>query len=283
MRILLTGGDGFTGRHLSQRAAAAGHEVVPVTADLREPARLREALRGEHADAVVHLAAISYVAHQDERAFYDVNLFGTLNLLEALHAAGVTPSRIVLASSANVYGNCERSPIAETEPPAPVNHYAMSKLAMEHLAVAKAPRTGLTFVRPFNYTGPGQPSHFVIPKLVDHFRRRAPEIALGNVEVQREYNDVRFTCDALLALLRPDTPTGTYNICTGVPHSLGEVIGLLEELTDHHPRITRDPALVRPQEIHRLCGDPARLRAACGTLPAYTLRETLAWMLEATP
>jgi nucleoside-diphosphate-sugar epimerase len=283
LRILLTGADGFTGRHLEQRARAAGHEVLPLAADLRDAAAVRQALQGVQADAVVHLAAIAFVAHEDERAFYDVNLFGTLNLLAALREGGALPRRIVLASSANVYGNAERSPIPESQPPAPVNHYAMSKLAMEHLAAAKADAASLVVIRPFNYTGPGQSPDFVIPKLVDHFRRRAPEIRLGNIDVEREYNDVRFTCEAILGLLREQAPVGTYNICTGVPHSLAEVIALLERLTGHHPRITTDPALVRPHEIRRLCGDPSRLRSACPSLPEFTLQDTLAWMLEAAP
>jgi nucleoside-diphosphate-sugar epimerase len=280
LRILLTGAEGFTGRHFADQARATGHDILPLQADLRDAQSVREALRGEPVDAVVHLAAIAFVAHRDEQAFYDVNLFGTLNLLEAVRAAGIKPSRVLLASSANIYGNCERSPIAEHQAPAPVNHYAMSKLAMEHLAQAKAGDLPLVIARPFNYTGPGQSGDFVIPKLVDHFRRRAETIALGNLHVEREYNDVRFACGAYLALLKPGAPLGTFNICSGKTHSLGAVIDELSRLTGHTPRIESDPALVRPNEIHRLCGDPARLDAACPGLSRPPLAETLRWMLE---
>lgn len=280
MRILLTGSDGFTGRHLTQRALAAGHEIVPLTADLRDPAAVQRDVAAAQADVVLHLAAIAFVAHADERAFYDVNLFGTLNLLSALSATARRPKRVLLASSANVYGNCENSPIAETQPPAPVNHYAMSKLAMEHMALAKAAALPLVVARPFNYTGPGQALDFVIPKLVDHFRRRAPTIALGNVHVEREYNDVRFTSEALLRLAQSGPAPATYNICTGVTHSIQQVIAQLEALTGHRIEVEVDPAFVRRNEIHRLCGDPARLQAACPRLPAYSLTDTLAWMLE---
>lgn len=280
MRILLTGAEGFTGRHFMRLAREAGHEVQPLEVDLRDAQAVRQRLAGASPDAVVHLAAISFVAHHDERAFYDVNLFGTLNLLEAIRANGLAPARVLLASSANIYGNCAHSPIGEGVPPAPVNHYAMSKLAMEHMAAARASGLPLVIARPFNYTGPWQSADFVIPKLVDHFARRAPSIALGNLEVEREYNDVRFACAAYLGLLDARAPCGTYNVCTGVTHSLGEVIEQLTLLTGHRPRIDRDPKLVRPHEIQRLCGDPSRLEQACPGLPRHTLAQTLAWMLE---
>lgn len=280
MRILLTGAEGFTGRHFVPLAQAAGHEVVPLACDVRDAAAVVREVDAARADAVVHLAAIAFVAHEDERAFYDVNLFGTLNLLEALLQARHRPRRVLLASSANVYGNCEASPIAETQPPAPVNHYAMSKLAMEHLGAAKAGGLPLVVARPFNYTGPGQALDFVIPKLVDHFRRRAATVCLGNLEVEREYNDVRFTCGALLGLLQPGAPAGTFNICSGTTHSIRQVLDQLQALTGHSIQVEVAGSLVRKHEIRRLCGDPARLRAACPALPSYSLTETLAWMLE---
>src|SRR5690606_29793103 len=136
------------------------------------------------------------------------------------------PRSVLLASSANVYGNTECSPIAETQPPAPVNHYAMSKLAMEHMARTYADRLPLFFTRPFNYTGPGQDASFVIPKLVTHFARRAPAVELGNLDVEREFNDVRFVCEAYLSLLQKAVPGEVYNICTGAPLTLRAVIDL---------------------------------------------------------
>jgi nucleoside-diphosphate-sugar epimerase len=187
---------------------------------------------------------------------------------------------VLLASSANVYGNCAHSPIGESQLPAPVNHYAMSKFAMENMARARFPELPLVVVRPFNYTGPGQEPQFVIPKLVDHFRRRAPRVTLGNLHVQREYNDVRFVCDAYLRLLETPSPDPVYNICTGVTYDFNAVIGMLQEITGHQIRVEVDPALVRANEVHRLCGDPARLREAAGSLRARSLEETLRWMLD---
>jgi len=281
LKILLTGADGFTGRHFAQRAQAAGHEVVAVRSDLTQAEAVAREVASTPADAAVHLAAIAFVGHANERAFYDVNLFGTLNLLRALKLTGRRWRKVLLASSANVYGNSMESPITEAHVPAPVNHYAMSKLAMEHMARAGYRELPLVITRPFNYTGPGQASEFVIPKLVDHFRDRLGTIAMGNLHVEREYNDVRFVCEAYLRLLADENTSGTYNVCTGRPYSIDDALALLQKLTGHRVEVTVDPAFVRTNEVHTLCGDPARLQQAIGAVPAYSLEDTLQWMLAA--
>lgn len=281
MKILLTGADGFTGVHFMRIAAQAGHQVVPLQANLTHAAAVAQEVAALDFDAVVHLAAISFVGHSDDRAFYDVNLFGSLHLLDALAGRRRGALRkVLLASSANVYGNCEQSPIPESQTPAPANHYAMSKLAMEYMAAARADGLPLVLARPFNYTGPGQEAQFVIPKLVDHFRRRAPVVALGNLDVEREYNDVRFVCEAYLRLLEAPQSGGIYNVCTGATYNFAEVLGMLRTLTGHQLDVTVDKAFVRAREVHRLCGDPSRLAQAVGTLPSYSLSDTLAWMLS---
>lgn len=279
MRIAITGARGFTGRLFTERAAAAGHEVVPIQSDITDGSAIQAEIQRLEMDAVVHLAAISFVGHDDDRAFYDVNLFGTLNLLEALTRSRRALRCVLLASSANVYGNTDRSPIAESQPPSPVNHYAMSKLAMEHMARAGFSELPLVIARPFNYTGPGQGPQFVIPKLVAHFRQRTTRVSLGNLHVQREYNDGRFVCDAYLDLLERGSAGSTYNVCTGVAYDLKTVIGVLQNLTGHSVEVDVDSALVRPNEVHRLCGDPSRLLDAIGYTSAYQLEDTLKWML----
>lgn len=280
MKILLTGAQGFTGRHFAAAAKAAGHTVTPLLANLLDVGALIAEVSSLRPDAVVHLAGISFVGHTVDRAFYDVNLFGTLNLLEALNHTGRSLACVLLASSANVYGNCEASPIPESQPTAPVNHYAMSKLAMEHMARAHAVQLPLVFARPFNYTGPGQPSSFLVPKMVNHFLRRAPQIELGNLDVEREFNDVRTVCDAYLRLLHHGKAGETYNICTGVTYSLHQVLAALTRLTGHAMEARVNPAFVRPNEIQRLCGSPQKLESAIGKLWLKELDDTLSWMLS---
>ncbi|WP_300756474.1 GDP-mannose 4,6-dehydratase [Janthinobacterium sp.] len=285
MKILLTGASGFTGRPFAEMARAAGHQVVVLDCDLADKAALRQQVLAAAPDSVVHLAAISFVGQADENAFYAVNVVGTLNLLDAVLALSQAPQRILLASSANVYGNCDASPITESQPPAPMNHYATSKLAMEHMARTYGDRLSLIFTRPFNYTGVGQASQFLIPKLVNHFARRAPGIELGNLHVEREFNDVDMVCAAYLQLLEHGQPGETYNICSGNAYTLQHVIALLSQITGHQIDVTVNPAFVRVGEVHRLCGSPAKLQALPalqgGPLLSRSLEDTLRHMLAA--
>lgn len=281
MRILLTGAGGFTGRHFVATAQAAGHEVIELSSDLRDRDSLQREVADARPEAAIHLAGISFVGHADERAFYDVNLFGSLNLLDALKATRST-RKVLLASSANVYGNSEQSPLAESHPFAPVNHYAVSKVGMECMARARALDFPLVITRPFNYTGVGQSGQFVIPKLIDHFRRRAPQVQLGNLRVEREYNDVRFVCAAYLRLLDAEVPAGTYNVCTGRTYDLSGVLDVLQRLTGHAMEVQVNPEFVRANEIRRLCGSAELLNRTVGTLPDYSIEQTLSWMLSAS-
>ncbi len=278
--MLVTGADGFTGVHFVKQAREAGYDVFEFSADLTDPIAVEKQVIIAEPDVVVHLAAISFVGYSNASAFYDVNVIGTLNLLDALLKLPKPPSRVLLASSANVYGNCEQSPIAETQAPAPLNHYAMSKLAMEHLALTYADRLPLFFVRPFNYTGPGQVESFVIPKIVAHFKDRATTVELGNLTVEREYNDVRMVTDAYLKLLDKAAIGQIYNICSSKTYTLHQVIDTLTELTGHQINVAVNPAFVRANELHRLCGDASKLNKTIGTQDSIALIDTLRWMLE---
>jgi len=283
LRILLTGADGFTGRPFAAQARSAGHEVVPLRSDLADREGLLQEVLEAQPEAVVHLAAISFVGHAAEQAFYAVNVIGTTNLLDALVQLPERPRRVLLASSANVYGNSEQSPLEETQPPAPVNHYAMSKLAMEYMARTYADRLDLIISRPFNYTGPGQDPNFLIPKLAEHFAARAPCVPLGNLMVEREFNDIRMICDAYLLLLTYGEPGETYNVCSGRPHTLRHVIDTFEQITGHSMKIEIDSRFVRPNEVHRLCGNPGKLNKVAdlhgSPLRMPSLRDTLESML----
>ena len=148
--LLLTGADGFTGQHFREAATQQGYNVYALQSDLNSPGELESELSGRSFDHVVHLAAISAVTHADELALYRVNLFGTLNLMQALVAQSAVSGNVLVASSANIYGNAAQSPVTEAARPAPVNHYAMSKLAMEHMLAQYRPRLSLQVARPFH-------------------------------------------------------------------------------------------------------------------------------------
>lgn len=280
MKILVTGIDGFTGQHFQLAAVQAGWDVVGLASNLLSVAELDAEVQAANADAVVHLAAIAFVGHDSDRAFYDVNTIGTCNLLNALKKCAKRPQRIIVASSANIYGNSLVSPIPETQAPAPINHYAASKLAMEYLARTFVVALPIVFVRPFNYTGAGQSGMFLIPKLVNAFHTRAATLTLGNTDVAREFNDVRDVCTAYLRLLTEGQIGEIYNVCSGRMHSLASVLDVLASLTGHRPTISVDPKLVRANEVLQLRGDASRLRSCIGDVFGTDLRAMLAWMLS---
>ena len=281
MRLLLTGAEGFTGRHVAKAAQSLGYQVFPIKSDLTDRQAVLAEVLAIAPTHVAHLAAISAVTHADEMAFYQVNLFGTLNLLDALTVLSAVPDKVLLASSANVYGNQGGEvAVAEMVCPKPVNHYAMSKLAMEHMAVNYADRLPILITRPFNYTGVGHDQRFVIPKIVDHFRQRQSIIELGSLDVYREYNDVRMVSNIYLKLLAQGKSGETYNVCTGTAHSLHEVIAAAEAISGHHIDVVVNPAFVRPNELQYLTGDSTKLLNAVGGMEHYDLHQTLSWMLD---
>lgn len=280
MKLLVTGAQGFTGQHFVKHAQLQNYDVVSLKSNLTNRVGLQQEITRIMPDFVVHLAAISFVGHTDLNAFYAINVIGTLNLLDALLTLEKPPQRILLASSANVYGNCENSPILETQIPAPINHYAMSKLAMEYLSKTYLDRLPIFWVRPFNYTGVGQGENFIIPKLVKHFALKAKTIEIGNIDIEREFNDVRFVCDVYLQLLSKSLIGEVYNICTNQPVALKSVIQLLTDLTEHDLNIKVNPAFVRHNEIHRLCGCPEKLKKNIDPIAISSLADTLEWMLK---
>jgi nucleoside-diphosphate-sugar epimerase len=281
--MLVTGADGFTGRVLEPLLAARGWQVVGLRApqgpDLLDLPALRGFVREAQPQAVIHLAGISFVAHDDVKAIYDTNIVGTRNLLQALCDAGATaPRHVLLASSANIYGNSTHDPIAEDTPPQPANDYAVSKLAMEFAASLWRERLPITVVRPFNYTGRGQSVSFLVPKIVEAFRRHESTIELGNLDVERDFSDVRDVAEAYARLLDA-APGGVLNICSGRAVSLRDVLAMARELSGQQLDVRVNPAFVRANEVRRLRGDNARLLARLPGWQPRPLRETLAWML----
>lgn len=285
-RVLITGANGFTGRWLGDHLAQAGYEIYGLVqnpakkptehqADLRDPQTLRAVLKAVRPDYIVHLAAITFVPHSDSAEIYHINLFGTLNLLDAILAAGIKPQKVLIASSANVYGNPPVEIIDESVCPAPVNHYANSKLAMEHMVRTYEDRLPLIVTRPFNYTGVGQEEHFLIPKIVAHYRRREPEIELGNLDVVRDFSDVRFVVEVYRRLLESEARAETVNLCSGQGVALGEIVERMNRIAGHALKVKVNPAFVRANEVRRLIGDNAKLRRLIGPLPIFGIDDIL--------
>jgi len=290
-RALITGRAGFTGGYVTRELESAGYRVfgtaetwapasddTTITVDLRDRERLRQAVEAIVPDVVVHLAAVSFVAHDDAETIYRTNLLGTRNLLEALSALTHPPRAVVLASSANVYGNAAMEVIDETVPPAPENDYAVSKLAMEYMAHLWQDRLPISIVRPFNYTGVGQPEQFLLPKIVAHYRERRPVIELGNLDVARDFSDVRVVANAYRRIAEHSLSGVTLNMCSGIGFTLSEILAMMAEIAGYEIEVRVNPEFVRDNEVKRLLGSRRRLEELIGPLNDIPLRSTLQWM-----
>lgn len=284
--LLITGAKGFTGIYLSAAAKKAGFQVIELTSNLNDLESLEKEILLAKPDFVAHLAGISFVASKDHEAFYRVHALGTSNLLQALSKIETAPKKILLASSATVYGNSANHLSVEDQALMPIDHYATSKVAMEEMSKTFFNRLPIVIARPFNYTGPGQKGNFLIPKLVDHFANHKPYIDLGNLNIEREFNDVNMICDAYLKLLEFGKANEIYNVCSGQARSLQFVLNTLKKITGHDIEIRINPDFVRESEVHRMIGSPEKLNtllAAQGlALQAPTLEETLQKMLFAS-
>ena len=283
-KLLITGAKGFTGIYLSEAAQEAGFQTIALSANLNDMEALEREVLEIKPDYVAHLAGISFVASKDHEAFYRVHALGTSNLLQALAKLQSAPKKILLASSATVYGNSTNHLSTEDQALAPIDHYATSKVAMEEMAKTFFKRLPIVIARPFNYTGPGQKGNFLIPKLVDHFAQKKSFIELGNLNIEREFNDVHMICDAYLKLLELGTAGEIYNVCSGQARSLQFVLDALKKITGHDIDIRVNPDFVRASEVHRMVGSPEKLKnllKANGlSLPSSRLEDTLQKMLS---
>ncbi|MGK6353901.1 GDP-mannose 4,6-dehydratase [Sphingomonas sp. DT-207] len=278
MRVALTGANGFTGREVGRQLDALGIRWVSIEADLGDSSAISAAVAETPFDCLIHLAACAFAGAQQWRPFYEINLIGTLSLLEAVarHRPGI---RCILASSAQVYGPQASGRVDEHHPTRPVTSYGVSKLAME---LGSAPwRNDLDIIatRPFNYTGVGQSEKYLIPKIIRHFRDRAAVIELGNTHVARDFGDVRSVATAYCGLVTSNEIAPVINLCTGEAHTITQILDLLRDMTGHSIEVRVNPAFVRSDDIPLLVGDNHLLRSLLPEWRPKALSETIEWML----
>ncbi|MEX5745178.1 GDP-mannose 4,6-dehydratase [Massilia sp. X63] len=292
-RALITGLRGFTGYYMAQELTAAGYRVYGTVmpgeelgpdihaVDLCDREAVARMVDEVQPDVVAHLAGIAFVAHTNSELIYRVNVVGTRNLLEALAEGKHRPTSVLLASSANIYGNASVPVIDENVPPAPANDYAVSKLAMEYMARLWMDKLPITIARPFNYTGIGQAENFLLPKIVSHFRRSEKRIELGNLAIARDFSDVRMVARAYRRLLAVAPAGEAFNVCSGSSHSLANLIDMMSEIAGYHIDVHVNPAFVRANDVLTLSGSNSKLTAVIGQLDPTPLSETLRWMYRA--
>jgi nucleoside-diphosphate-sugar epimerase len=292
-RALITGLRGFTGHYMAQELTDAGYRVFGTvlpgeqggpdvfTVDLCDRSAVAEVIEQVQPDVVAHLAGIAFVAHTNAELIYRVNVIGTRNLLEALAAARHQSSAVLLASSANIYGNANLALIDESVPPAPANDYAVSKLAMEYMARLWMDKLPIIIARPFNYSGLGQNENFLLPKIVSHFRRGERRIELGNLAIARDFSDVRMVAKSYRRLLAASPAGQAFNVCSGQSHSIGEVIDVVATLAGYRIEVQVNPAFVRANDVLTLAGSNDKLTSVIGAIEQPPLAETLRWMYQA--
>lgn len=297
-RVLVTGAAGFAGQYLCAHLAERGYRVFGTRqgrgseegdresetfkCDLRDFAQINRVVQEVKPDYVVHLAAISYVAHADTAEIYETNIIGSRNLLCSLDLLENKPQSIVLTSSANIYGNVVSELISEESTPAPENDYAVSKIAMEYMSRIFAPNLNIVTVRPFNYTGRGQSSNFLTPKIVDHFKSGAEKIELGNLDVFRDISDVRVVVRYIRLLMESPTAVGQiFNICSERGTSVQMIIKYCEMIAGRKIVVEINPKFVRENEIKRLVGSRRKLTGTVGAIDDIDLEATLRWMMTA--
>jgi GDP-4-dehydro-6-deoxy-D-mannose reductase len=308
VKVLVTGADGFVGRHLVRRLRRDGHEVgagcrpdsppvswgdsavTPLTLELTDDRSIAGALDFA-ADAVVHLAAIASnrEARDDPGRAWEVNAAGTARLAEALgrrRERGGDPVLLVV-STGEVYGVGGSAPRRESDALLPASPYAASKVAAEIAALEVWRRTGLRVViaRPFTHTGPGQQPRFALPGFVQRLRaaRAGGDLVVptGNLEPVRDLLDVRDVVEAYMLLLERGAPGEAYNIARGEGRSLAEMFAILAALVGVRAEPRPDPGYVRSRDLPHLVGDSTKLRRATGWTPTLSLDQTLRGLVDA--
>jgi GDP-4-dehydro-6-deoxy-D-mannose reductase len=293
--LLVTGGSGFVGQALRQYAAECGAgaswrlEFLPPDLDIRSPG-FAEALPHPGPSAVLHLAAISNVdeSFRDPELCFDINFNGTWNLLRALRKSGFS-GRLLYVSSGDCYGTLpdEALPVGEDRPLRPRNPYAVSKTAAEALCYQWSQTEGADVViaRPFNHIGPGQDQRFAIASFCRQIANieagKAPAtLRTGNLDVTRDFADVRDVLRAYYALLERGRTGEAYNVASGREVRLGDALDALLAMSGVDAKLEVDDRRKRSSEQRRVVADIVKIKRDVGWEPRIGLRESLEGTLD---
>lgn len=307
-RILVTGANGFVGQILCRTLQAAGRHVIALVGsaspaplhadqslhcDIRDAQAVEQAITEAAPTHVVHLAAITHVptSFKEPLLTWQTNVMGSVNLLHAVQRQA--PKAFVLfVSSSEVYGASFKQgiPLPENTLCQPMNPYAASKLAAE-AAFHEHFRQGMpgVIVRPFNHIGVGQSPEFVTASFARQIAlieagQQAPELKVGNLDASRDFLDVQDVCSAYVQLLQLSDSNAPYprcyNICSGQPRKIQEVLDTLLAMSSQTITVVQDPDRMRPSDIPTATGDTSAIRETLGWQPRIELRQTLEQLLD---
>ncbi|WP_336966854.1 NAD-dependent epimerase/dehydratase family protein [Sphingobium aquiterrae] len=270
-RILITGATGFVGSYLYKLLQQDGHELFGTTkskpsgniayCNIEDLDGVAALVSTVCPDMIVHCAAISSVTSSSNYEYYLSNTVGTENIVKT--AASIKRNtRFIFISTAGVYGNQDTDCLSENLCPKPVHHYGMSKFCCERVIINYKDDIDYTIVRPFNIIGEGQSTDFIVSKLAQAFSARKPVLRLGNIDVDRDYIDIAEAGAIIRHIMFSQEAIGeTYNLCSGNPISLKELLALFQKLTGHDIKIEVAPEFMRKNEVWRLTGNATKLKA----------------------
>ncbi|MCL4440762.1 MAG: NAD-dependent 4,6-dehydratase LegB [Firmicutes bacterium] len=313
-KFLVTGADGFIGSHLTEELLRSGCSVRAFvlynsfnswgwldhtpkslqdnleifSGDIRDPHRVEEAVQG--CAVVIHLAAlvaIPYSYHSPD-SYVDVNVKGTLNILQAARNLGV--EKFVHTSTSEVYGTARFIPISEEHPLQGQSPYAATKIAADHLAMAfyHSFQTPVAIIRPFNTYGPRQSARAVIPTVITQIACGQRAIKLGSTHPTRDFNYVKDTVRGLICGAKSAASVGeVINLGSNYEITIGELVEFIAGIMQVKVEIQTEVERLRPvqSEVERLRADNTKAKRLMGWEPEYTgleglrkgLRETINW------
>ncbi len=299
MKCFITGVSGFVGPYLARNLLESGHTVSGIdreggeiagckviSCDLLDKKRVFEIVAAEKPDTVFHLAAQSSVPRSWEipELTKKINVEGTRNLLDAVIAAGISP-KILIVSSAQIYGVPEKLPITEKTPLNPQSPYAESRVEQELLVQQYSNKLKFFISRSFNHTGPGQPPTLVCPEFAKQIAdiekgKSAPVISVGNLESKRDFSDVRDVVSAYLLIVEKGVAGEVYNVCSGKAYSAKDVLDMLLSMSKVKVEIQPDPAKLRKKDVSVLFGSYEKLKRQTSWAPQISFKQTLKDVLE---
>jgi len=289
MTSVITGANGFIGRHLTEHLRASGEEVMALTredCDILDADRLRGFIREARPRRIFHLAAQSLpgVSWSSPAETIRVNVEGTLNVLDAVRGAEIDPAIVVVCSSSEYAQSKDGRPIRETDAKQPLSPYAVSKLAADHCAQVYALRYRMNIlrVRPFFLIGPrktGDVCSDLARRVVAVERGEAADVPVGRLDIVRDFLDVGDGVEAMKLISTTGAAGDDYNICAGRGYRIGDVLDGYRKLATKPIRERLDPALVRAIDEPIKVGDPAKLQAL-GWKARYPIERSLSAILE---
>lgn len=232
-------------------------------------------------DVILNLIAISATALNSWEKYYTSNFLITRQIIEACLIGPYTPAKFIQASSAHVYGTLESSCITEDMPTNPSSIYAKTKAMAELFTSFFENRLNLIIARPFNYTGIGQNSqNFFIPKIIEAVVKKKSRIDLGDLNLIRDFSDVRDISRYYKALVTNNHITGKINLCSGKGTLLQDIVDEAQKISGHYLEINRDLNYGGGLQARIQVGSNELLVSSTNISPKYSIRDTIDWMIS---